>query len=311
MELDINLFSSSQIMRDGGQPEGEAAAPASWAVRQKKAGDQPGNALSSLSVHRCTFISSAMGVQEGRSATVLQCNCQRLASGKQRPSRQQRGDSRCQAGSWSRPRQARLQSPPPCKNEPRHKRAAPRREEPLPAKRLRSSAVKNSVTTMPARSAESPPTLRQSGRRPKRATLAPLANGVVPAFCAAESAGSEGCKARTRRLQRAPSHSASKQAAFSRRTGQRRPHEAASARSAEEASPLSVAMQSVSEPASSPDKTAEGPAGTTRRAPLLQQQVGCASVPHAATLFSHVRLSMGFAAVRVNMMLTHFTRSSC
>ena len=155
--------------------------------------------------------------------------------------------------------------------EQRQQRAVAARASP-PAKRLRSSAVKSSKVAQSLQLPDSPATSQQSGRRPRRATLAPLANGVLPATSAGAGVGSEGRKARKREVQQAavPTCSPDKQAASSRR----RPRQAASVGGPEEVVTRSAAQQSVPVPVSSPDKDEDGPARATRRARLLQQQTG-------------------------------------
>ena len=310
-------------MKDGGQPEGKVAGTAALDYRTQQDCRVAWHCPCTAFCAGCTVHTSAMEHMHG---ACMEHGADGCAGGEecsspavQSPTLGKRKAAATPSATRRRALSGRVVEPtrtrPPSKAcilqvEPRRKRAAPQREV-LPAKRLRSSAVKKSVITSPAGLAESPTTSQQSGRLLRRATLAPLANGVVPASSAVEIPRSEECKSRTRRLQRAPSHSAPEQAASNRSTGQRRPHEAASARSAEEAARRSAAPQTVSEPASSPDKTAEGPAGATRRARLLQQQVGCAAGPNAATLSSQPSRLRVHSSFCHDLMLTSFMQSRC
>ena len=162
--------------------------------------------------------------------------------------------------------QRQAQTPKLRVDDSRQKQAVPERESP-PAKRLRSSAAKSSIVAQPPGSTDSPASSQQTGRRPRRATLAPLANGVAPARSAPHSSKR---KSRSHQLQvtSAAPQSAAKQSASSRRRLRR----ATATGGAEEPARQSAVVQAVSEPVSSP---ADGPAGATRRARLLQQQIGC------------------------------------
>ena len=155
--------------------------------------------------------------------------------------------------------------------ENRQKRAAPQPEL-APAKRLRSSsAVKAAPET-----AGGPATSQQASSRPRRATLAPLANGVVPTPIAA-AAVPEQPTARGRNSEQVGSPERShtgRQPASGRRRLQRQPMTSDGVADGDAA--RNFAELTLSEPASSPDRAASGPANATRRARLLQQQIGCA-----------------------------------
>ncbi len=280
VELDINLFSSSQIMRDGAEPEG------AWPLREPAlatsivAGMLPfPDAALCKRVHLQHIDTAVMryaGGEECNSPAVrVPTLGKRKATAKPSSARQQRAAGQNVAPSRTR---AQAQSSH-LQVEQRKQRVVADRASP-PAKRLRSSAIKSSTVVQPVQPPDSPATSQQSGRRPRRATLAPLANGVLPATSAGPSAGSEGRKARSGRVQEvpapAPSSSAAKQAASSRR----RPRQTASACGAEEEQTRNTAQQRVHVPVaspvpvSSPDKEEDGPARATRRARLLQQQTG-------------------------------------
>ena len=147
---------------------------------------------------------------------------------------------------------------------------------PPPTKRLRSSSVK----VVPG-SAQRAAISQQTSGRLRRATLAPLANGVVPT-CVAGAAAPEQLTARSsRRTDQVTSPSCSntnRQPASGRRRLQRRPATSSDGGTEGDAA-LGFAGLTLSEAPSSSDKPgASGPAKATRRARLLQQQIGCAAL---------------------------------
>ena len=104
VELDINLFSSSQIMRDGMEPEGVLQLCHPGLTGGIKAGLLP---FHDCFLPMCCIVCGATQwscfTQAGRSAAVQQCNCHRWASARPRRRRHQRGDSHLQVRTWHHP----------------------------------------------------------------------------------------------------------------------------------------------------------------------------------------------------------------